>query len=101
MAHIFSTRGSQQVAFSELESALESHGTDPAQSTAWATGGSSEASMAGSSTLRVRAVERMTEIGFHPDTNLSVEWNNDEGALMLAALDCESGLHIVSPRLIV
>lgn len=98
MAHIYSTRGSQQTTFSELQAALELHGTDPKQASAWVIGGSSEASMSGYPALRMQAIERLAELGFHPGTNLSVEWNDDEGVIMTAALDCASGTHTVSPR---
>ncbi|MEJ0073375.1 MAG: hypothetical protein WDN27_04845 [Candidatus Saccharibacteria bacterium] len=98
MAHIFSTRSSQQEVFTELEAALESDGTDPSGLSAWMTGGSSEAAMAERAVLRTRAVEKLAGLGFSPDANLSVEWNDDEGVVMAAALDCASGTHVISPR---
>ncbi len=101
MAHIFSTRGSQQAAFSQLETVLELHGTDPSQLSGWMTGGSSEACLSRETGLRAEATERLTALGLHPDINLSVEWNDDESMLLAASLECATGTHAVAARPII
>lgn len=95
MAHVHSTAGSQEEAFLKLRTRLRSYDADPGHLMAWVTGGSSDASVPGQP-LRTQAMERLADLGLNPDSNLSVEWNDDESLLLATALDCENGVHAVS-----
>jgi hypothetical protein len=66
----------------------------------WVTGGSSEASLASALDpyflLRTRAIKALERLGLILDVNLDEGWNNDEGLLLSASLDCSSGKHSVA-----
>lgn len=101
MAHIFSTYGSQQSVFSELEQLIHAQTQNSSQLMGWVIGGSSEANMPAfvkpEYMLRNRTIANLGALGLVTN-NLSVEWNDSALLLMSASLDCATGEHKVATK---